>query len=186
MLENCDQCVNRYLEVAKIGISGLRKADTPGLDDANFKKKDFETVGTLGPSAASVLMKILYLARVCRPDLFHGVCMLAREITKWNRVCDRRLHRLVSYLHQHRGHSLEGFIGDDPRDLTLVQYTDASFADCSQTSRSTTGGYIALVGPRSFFPLNFICKNQTWVSHSSTESEIVALDTCLRTESLPM
>ena len=186
MLAFTDQCVNRYLEVANIPITGLRKAPTPGIDDANFKQEDFQTAGTLATSAASVLMKILYLARWCRPDILHSVCMLAREVTKWNKVCDRRLHRLVSYLHQHRGYSLEGFIGDDPRHLQLVQYTDASFSDCSQTSRSTTGGYLALVGPRSFFPVNCLCKKQTCVSHSSTESEIVALDTCIRTESLSM
>ena len=93
---------------------------------------------------------------------------------------------LSSYLNETRAYSIEWLIGNDPRDLRLVQYTDASFADCSQTSKSTTGGYLALVGPRSFFPLNCICKKQTVVSHSSTESEIVALDTCLRTEALPM
>ena len=82
MLEMTDQCVNRYLECANISIGGLRKADTPGLDDANFKQEDFEVAGTLASSAASVLMKILYLARCCRPDILHSVCMMAREVTK--------------------------------------------------------------------------------------------------------
>ena len=65
-------------------------------------------------------------------------------------------------------------------------FTDASFADCVGTSKSTTGVFAAMVGPNTFFPLNAVCKKQTVVSHSSTEREIVALDTALRTEGLPL
>ena len=138
MLGFTDQCVQRYLDVAKISLSSLRKAPTAGLDDCNFKPEDFEVAGTLASSAASVLMKILYLARNCRFDVLHPVCMLAREVTKWNRVCDRRLHRLVSYLHLTREFSQERIVGDYPEDLKLCLYCDASFADCTMTSKSTT------------------------------------------------
>eukprot|EP00959_Pyramimonas_sp_CCMP1952_P388502 8140665-Pyramimonas_sp.AAC.1 len=65
-------------------------------------------------------------------------------------------------------------------------FTDASFADCITPSKSTTGVFVALVGPNAFFPVNAVCKNQTVVSHSSTESEIVALDPVLRLEGLPL
>ena len=65
-------------------------------------------------------------------------------------------------------------------------FTDASYADCLSTSKSTTGIFAALVGPNTFFPINAVCKKQTVVSHSSTESEIVALDTSLRLEGLPL
>ena len=42
-----------------------------------------------------------------------------------------------------------------------------------------------LVGPRTFVPLSWICKKQGDVSHSSTEAEIIALDTMMRLEGLP-
>eukprot|EP00959_Pyramimonas_sp_CCMP1952_P182574 3818260-Pyramimonas_sp.AAC.1 len=65
-------------------------------------------------------------------------------------------------------------------------FTDASFADCITSSKSTAGVFAALVGPNTFFPVNAACKKQTVVSHSSTESEIVALDSALRLEGLPL
>ena len=37
-----------------------------------------------------------------------------------------------------------------------------------------------------FFPISWMCKKQTAVSHSSTESEIISLDTGLRLDGLPV
>ena len=44
---------------------------------------------------------------------------------------------------------------------------------------------MVLVGPNTFVPLTWMCKKQTAVSHSSIESEIVALDTSIRVEGIP-
>ena len=65
-------------------------------------------------------------------------------------------------------------------------YVDASFADCVRTNKSTSGCLIALAGPNTVVPIAAICKKQTCVSHSSTESEIVAAELGLRTEALPL
>ena len=100
--------------------------------------------------------------------------MLAREVTKWNRACDKRLHRLVSYLQSTRDKNLEGFVGDDPKDCDVIVYSDASFADDTNSSKSTSASFVALVGPNALAPITAICKEQTVVSHSSTESDIVA------------
>ena len=115
----------------------------------------------------------------------HAVNVLARSVTKWTRACDRRLHRLISCLHHTSHLVLTCFIGDEVKDLKLALYSDASFADDLSSSKSVTGGYLALVGPRTFVPLTWLCKKQTAVAHSSTESEIIALDTCLRVEGIP-
>eukprot|EP00959_Pyramimonas_sp_CCMP1952_P244677 5114488-Pyramimonas_sp.AAC.2 len=112
--------------------------------------------------------------------------MLAREITEWNTACDKRLHRLICYLKTTRTHCLRGWIGDAPDQLSIMLFADASFADCVSTSKSTTGVFAALVGPNAFSPINAVCKKQTVVSHSYTESEIVALDSALRFEGLPL
>ena len=149
-----DQCVQRYVDLSGKPLSALKKAPTPGLDDSSFQEADFESPGSLAPSAASILMKILYLARCCRFDLIHPVCSLAREVTKWNRACDKRLHRLVGYLHSTRTLSQEGYVGNVSEDLSILCYTDASFADDVQTSRSTSGCYICLVGSSTFMPIN--------------------------------
>ena len=40
-------------------------------------------------------------------------------------------------------------------------------------------------GSHTFVPMSWMCTKQTAVSHSSTESEIISLDTGLRLDGLP-
>ena len=40
-------------------------------------------------------------------------------------------------------------------------------------------------GSRTFVPISWMCKKQTSVSHSSTESEIISLDAGLRLDGIP-
>ena len=42
-----------------------------------------------------------------------------------------------------------------------------------------------MFGSHAFVPISWMCKKQTSVSHSSTESEIISLDTGLRLDGLP-
>ena len=44
---------------------------------------------------------------------------------------------------------------------------------------------MCIFGSHTFVPLSWMCKKQTAVSHSSTESEIISLDTGLRLDGLP-
>ena len=49
----------------------------------------------------------------------------------------------------------------------------------------TSGGTLCILGSHTFVPISWMCKKQTAVSHSSTESEIISLDTGLRLDGLP-
>ena len=40
-------------------------------------------------------------------------------------------------------------------------------------------------GSHTFVPISWMCKTQTSVSHSSTESEIISLDAGLRLDGIP-
>ncbi len=91
----------------------------------------------------------------------------------------------MCYLHSTLDHSLEAFIGDAPEDCHVLEYVDASFADDVNDSKSTSGMFIAIVGPHTFVPITAFSKRQNAVSHSSTESEIVALEEAVRSEGLP-
>ena len=44
---------------------------------------------------------------------------------------------------------------------------------------------MCIFGSRTFVPISWMCKKQTSVSHSSTESEIISLDANLRMDGLP-
>ena len=76
-------------------------------------------------------------------------------------------------------------MSDPPKDCYLCYWSDADYADGMRDSYSTSGGMLILVVPRTFVPLNWLCKKQTAVSRSSTEAEMIALDARLRMEALP-
>jgi hypothetical protein len=89
-------------EVTRLKLTGLKadklkKVDTPFLDEG--KEDDSEAGGDLRPYASKVLMKVLFWARMCRYDLLRAVCGLARKVTQWTFGCDKRLHRLMCYIH---------------------------------------------------------------------------------------
>ena len=81
---------------------------------------------------------------------------------------------------------MEAFAGDDPADCLVVVYSDADFAGDTNTCKSTSGCYLVIIGTHTFLLITAISKQQMCVSHSSTESEIVALDTGLRKEGIPV
>ena len=51
--------------------------------------------------------------------------------------------------------------------------------------KSTSGGTLCVFGSHTFVPIIWMCKKQTSVSHSSTESEIISLDAGLRLDGIP-
>ena len=54
-----------------------------------------------------------------------------------------------------------------------------------EDSKSTSGGTLCIFGSHTFVPISWMCKKQTAVSCSSTESEIISLDTGLRLDGIP-
>ena len=54
-----------------------------------------------------------------------------------------------------------------------------------EDSKSASGGTLCVFGSRTFVPISWMCKKQTSVSHSSTESEIISLDAGLRLDGFP-
>ncbi len=119
-----------------------------------------------------------------RYDLLGPVAYLASRVTKWSPRCDRQLRRLICYIAATKNHRLHGYIGDPAGKLGLSLYSDADFAGCKITKRSTSGIFLAPTGPNSFFPLNAISKKQTCVSHSTPEAELVAAAAALRMEGM--
>ena len=79
MSGHAQQCVERYCELADIKETTLKHAETPCIDDHQLQPHMFEEKGKLEPVAARIVLKILYLARMGRADLFWSVNSLARE-----------------------------------------------------------------------------------------------------------
>ena len=60
------------------------------------------------------------------------------------------------------------------------------FAGDLEDSKSTSAGTLCVFGSHTFVSISWMCKKQTAVSHSSTESEIISLDTGLTLAGLPV
>ena len=78
-----------------------RGSDSPresAKDSTDTAGHSTEVRGELAPHAASILMKLLYAARIARFDLLRSINTLARNVTKWTVRDDVRLHHLMCYV----------------------------------------------------------------------------------------
>ena len=185
MAGHAKKCVERYCELANKTTQQLYKVSTPCIDDHHFKEEETKSVGELSNTCSQIVLKCLYLARIGRPDILWSVNKLARCITKWTKACDKRLNRLISYIHHTSEYKQYCHVGNTAKQCRLGLFQDSDFAGDLQDSKSTSGGTLCVFGSHTFVPISWMCKKQTSVSHSSTESEIISLDTLLRLDGLP-
>ena len=140
-----------------------------------------KSVGELSQVCSQNVLKCLYSARIGRPDILWSVNKLARSITKWTKACDKRLNRLISYIHHTCEYRQYCLVGNTAKQCRLGLFQDSDFA---------VRTHIPLVDEHCFFgshtcvPISWMCKKQTSVSHSSTESEIISLDAGLRLDGI--
>ena len=80
-------------------LEQLYKVSTPCIDHNHFKEEEMKYVGKLSHVCSQIVLDCLYLERIGRPDIPWSVNKLARSITKWTKACDKRLNRLISYIH---------------------------------------------------------------------------------------
>ena len=97
---HAQKCVERYCELVKKKIEQLYKVSRLCLDDHLFKQEELESVGELSEVCSQIVLKCLYVARIGLLDILWSVNKLARSVTKWIQACDKRLARLISYIHQ--------------------------------------------------------------------------------------
>ena len=144
-----------------------------------------KSVGELSQVCSQIVLKCLYLARIGRPDILWSVNKLARSITKWTKACDKRLNRLMSYIHHTCEYKQYCYVGNTAKQCRLGLFQDSDFAGDLEDSKSASGGTLCVFGSHTFVPISWMCKKQTSVSHSSTESEIISLDAGLRLDGIP-
>ena len=185
MVGHAKKCVERYCELANKTTQQLYKVSTPCIDDHHFKEEETKSVGELSTTCSQIVLKCLYLARIGRPDILWSVNKLARSITKWTTACDKRLNRLISYIHHTSEYKQYCHVGNTAKQCRLGLFQDSDFAGDLEDSKSTSGRTLCIFGSHTFVPISWMCKKQTSVSHSSTESEIISLDTGLRLDGLP-
>ena len=130
--------------------------------------------------------KCLSLARIGRPDILWSVNKLARAETKWTKTCDKCLARLISYIHHTCEFIQYCHVGNTAKQCSLGLFQDSYFAGDLGDSKSTSVGILCIFGSHTFVPMSWMCKKQTFVSHSSTEAEVISLDASLRMDGIPL
>jgi hypothetical protein len=142
--------------------------------------------GVFAEHAASLVMKLMYAARMALPNLIVAVGRLASELSRWTAESDRKLRRLYSYVHNHYDMKLTGTLSTRDIDaVTIIAWPDADLNSDSNTSRSHSGCWIELAANGRSFPLTWFSKRQDSTATHTCEAETVSLATCLK-EAIPM
>ena len=117
----------------------LYKVSTPCIDDHHFKEEETKSVGELSNTCSQIVLECLYLARIGRPDILWSVNKLARSNTKWTKACDKRLNRLISYIHHTCEYRRYCHVGNTAKQCRLGLFQDSDFAGDLEDSKSTSG-----------------------------------------------
>jgi len=134
-------------------------------------------------------MKLLFAARLSRPDITVAITRLASKVSSWNTSHDRALKRLMQYVATKPNLRLHSTLStEDLADAQLVMSPDADLAGDLETAKSTTGMFLELRsrdGERSW-PLSWRSKRQGSTATSTCEAEYIAMSTSARAEAIPM
>ena len=141
-----------------------------------------KSVRELSQVCSQIVQKCLYLARIRRPDIRRSVNKLARSITK---SCDKRLSRLISYIHNTSELKQHCHVGNTAKQRRLGLFQDSDFAGELEDSKSTSSGTLCIFGSHTFVPISWMCEKQTSVSHRSAEAEFISLDADLCMDGSP-
>ena len=95
----------------------------------------------------------------------------------------RRLARLISYIHHTNDYRQYCHVGNTAQQCRLGSFHFAGDFEVSKSTSWEKGSYVYF-GSRTFVTNSWMCKKQTSVSHSSTESDIISLDAGLRMDGL--
>ena len=177
--------VERYCESANKTTQQLYKVSTPCIDD-NQSKEELKSVEELSKVCSQIVLKCLYMARIGRPDILWSVNKVARFITKWTKACDKRLNRLISYIHHTCEYKQYCYVGNTAKQCRLGLFQDSDFAwDLEALKIYFKWNIVHFRKPHVRSNQLWMCKKQTSVSHSSTESEIISLDAGMRMGGIP-
>ena len=119
---NAEKCVERNYELANKTTQQFFKVATPCMDDHQLKEEDIGSVGELSTVCSQIVLKCLY------PRYFVVCDKLARTMTKWTKSYDKRLARLISYIHHQSEYRQYCCVGNTARQCRLGLFQDSDFA----------------------------------------------------------
>ena len=185
MSDYCQQALDLYEETVGAKMN-FRKVSTPYINEGMLTQADYEVEGQISTKASSVLMKLLWLCRLTRPDLAFAISSLSTQITRWSRNSDKQLFRLMAYLHSTKDLCLVSRVLDPPQQCTLDLFVDADLGGCPFSAKSTSGIFLVVRGPKgTFAPIAWSSRRQQHVARSTADAELNALSEGLYEELAP-
>jgi hypothetical protein len=173
--------VKNFLDVSKMTLKPATTPYVPTLPHAQYEELIGKS-GILEKQAPSLVMKLMYAARMATPNIMVAVGRLASELSRWTAESDRKLLRLYSYVHCFADLRLRGTLSTQDLDsLILIGWPDADFNSDPNTSKSHSGCWIELsAGSGNSFPLHWYSKRQESTATHTCEAETVSLATCMK------
>ena len=110
-------------------------------------KRKMKSVGELSYVCFQIVLKCLYLARFVRLDIPWSVNKFARSITKRTNACDKRLNRLISYIHHTCEYKQYCYVANTSKQCRLGLFQDSDFAGDLEDSKSTSGVHFSEAMP---------------------------------------
>ena len=181
MPEYAEQIVQTYCEITGTKPDQLRGVTTPSIAESAMTDEEVAVQGQLHDSASRILMRCLWFARLCRADIAFAVSRLASRVTRWTAWEDRQVLHLVSCIHHTREITMQASCSKDaPPELRI--YTDADFAACPFTARSTSGIVVHIGTGSCAFPVMWQSRKQTSTARSTPEAEMIAVASAMFSE----
>ncbi|GKC57930.1 retrovirus-related pol polyprotein from transposon TNT 1-94 [Tanacetum coccineum] len=161
---------NYVLEILK--KYGMETCDPVGTPMEIKDKLDLDKNGTLVDATKyrSMIGALMYLTS-SRPDIVHATCLCARYQAKPTEKHLKEVKRIFRYL---RGTVNMGLWYTKDSGFELTGFSDADYAGCKDTFKSTSGG-TQFLGEKL---VGWSSKKQDCTALSTAEAEYVSLSAC--------
>lgn len=161
-----------FLSQSKYAFDILTRADMVDCKPVSTPLATGESLHSIGdlfndPTLYRSLVGVLQYLTITRPDLAFSVNMVSQFLQQPTNEHFQAVKRLLRYV---KG-TLHFGISFNRGDSSLVGYSDADWARCTETRRSTYG-YSIFIGPNL---VSWSAKKQPTVARSSCESEYRAM-----------
>ncbi|GJW31527.1 retrovirus-related pol polyprotein from transposon TNT 1-94 [Tanacetum coccineum] len=161
---------NYVLEILK--KYGMETCDPVGTPMEIKDKLDLDQNGSLVDATKyhSMIGALMYLTS-SRPDIVHATCLCARYQAKPTEKHLKEVKRIFRYL---RGTVNMGLWYTKDSGFELIGFSDADYAGCKDTFKSTSGG-AQFLGEKL---VSWSSKKQDCTALSTAEAEYVSLSAC--------
>lgn len=157
--------------IRKFGMEDAHPVSTP-MENHRALDADIEGKASAFPYREAV-GSLIYLANGTRPDICFAVNFVSRYMERPTSVHVEAVKRIIKYL---KGTLNFGLFYYSNTTFDVRCYSDADYAGCVETRRSTTGYCITMGGSI----LSWCSERQDSVSRSTTESEYIASSEAVR------